>query len=184
MSNSPFEKVDIENMSQDEKNKLANPSYKYNTGKIGAKKEKKIGSQSTDKDPEDKTYIIFIVPDIGEHPCSYIGQTDSLNVNGEFTICKGRTDAYTFIRDLLSSNCNSYDDYCGINVLDSAVLVEGLSYNDKISMCKFMEYCEQFYPDDDFDINDYICDDLYEEENHPQATGVEGQNFTSMITNN
>ena len=37
---------------------------------------------------------------------------------------------------------------------------------------------------DDFDINDYICDDLYEEENHPQATGVEGQNFTSMITNN
>lgn len=60
-----------------------------------------------------------------------------------------------FIRDLLSSNCNSYDD-CGINVLDSAVLVEGLSYNDKISMCKFMEYCEQFYPDDDFDINDYI----------------------------
>lgn len=40
MSNSPFEKVDIENMSQDEKNKLANPSYKYNTGKIGAKKRK------------------------------------------------------------------------------------------------------------------------------------------------
>ena len=58
---SPFEKVNIENMSLEEKEKLSDPNYKV-TGKMEGKTEqpKTFGSKSQTKDSEDKIYIIFI----------------------------------------------------------------------------------------------------------------------------
>ena len=81
---SPFEKVNIENMSLEEKEKLSDPNYKV-TGKMEGKTEqpKTFGSKSQTKDSEDKIYIIFIVPEIGEFESNF-APTPNVLVDGEF----------------------------------------------------------------------------------------------------
>ena len=152
---SPFEKVNIENISLEEKEKLSDPNYKV-TGKMEGKTEqpKTFGSKSQTKDSEDKIYIIFIVPEIGEFESNF-APTPNVLVDGEFVICRGRTDAYTSIVELLESQLEELS----IDILESKVLVEGLSCTQSVSIYKFMKYCEGIYENQDFNIEEYLNED-------------------------
>lgn len=178
---SPFEKVNLNGVNSEERKKLADPNYKSNSELNTGKMEtinKTFGSGSENKDPEDKVYIIFVVSVIGRHYCSYIVDTKSM-VDGEYAICEGRTDAYNYIRDLLES-----DGDANIDIEQSMVLVEGVSCTNMITMLRFMKHCEQFFPDDEFDIEEYIdrepLDDI--PSNQQQATG-NSDLMSSMILN-
>lgn len=177
---SPFDKVNLDGVSPEEREKLSDPNY--TTGKMEVKKEKTFGSKPESKNPTNKMYIVFIVSDIGEHYCSYIGT--SLTVNGEFGICNGREDAYEYIKKLLSEDDDG-ERYLDIEA--STVLVEGVSCTERVSWYRFMKYCEEFYPDDDFNIDDYLFDDDLEEKNYDsviETTGNGKSSIANMIINN
>lgn len=182
MNKSPFDRVDVTTLTAEEREKLSDPNYRI-TGKMEeVKKEKTFGSrsESKDKDPEDKIYIIFIVSEIGSYVSNNVDNASSdVVVDGEFSICKGRSDAYTFIKNLLMENLNE-----SVDILSSSVLVEGLSCTNSISMFKFMKHCENLFPDDDFNIDEYIN---YEEEpnniSHISASG-NSMTMANAILNN
>ena len=131
---------------------LSDPNYRI-TGKMEGKTEqsKTFGSKSPTKDPEDKIYIIFIVPEIGEYESNF-SPTPNVTVDGEFVICRGRTDVYTSIVELLESQLEELS----IDILESKVLVEGLSCTQSVSIYKFMKYCESIYENQDFNIEEYL----------------------------
>lgn len=175
---SPFDKVNTDGLTTEERKQLSDPNFKYTTGKMEAKKEKTFGSKPKSKDTKNKMYIVFIVSEIGEHPCSYLGQND-LNVDGEFGICNGREDAYDYIKAILEM-----DDEEAVDILASTVLVEGVSCTERVTWYRFMKYCEEFYPNDDFDIDDYVINDYEEDTMNPivSATG-NGVSMASMMLN-
>ena len=167
MNKSPFDRVDVTTLTAEEREKLSDPNYRI-TGKMEeVKKEKTFGSrsESKDKDPEDKIYIIFIVSELGINFSNYV-ESDII-VDGEFAIRQGRSSAYNFIKTLLIEDSKDI-----IDIERSSVLVEGLSCTNSISMFKFMKHCENLFPDDDFNIDEYIN---YEEESnnisHISASG-------------
>jgi hypothetical protein len=155
-NSSPYEKVEnVNSLTTEERERLSDPNYKV-TGKMEVKNKKTPhGSKSevTTKDPEDRVYVIFIVSKIGEHYCSYIDSTN-INVNGEFSLTKGRSDAYEYIKNILEN-----DKEGNISIEDSMVLVEGTSCTNWISVYRFMKYCEKFFTDEYFNIEDYVDED-------------------------
>jgi len=88
------------------------------------------------KDPEEKVYLICIS-----------GETQywSLEI--------GRSNARQFIIDNISD----------INFEESFIIVEGVDLLDSISIYVFMKHIEQYYPEDTFDIDDYVKGDWEEE---------------------
>lgn len=163
---SPFDKVNVDELSSEERKNLADPNY------VASKPR-------NNSNPENKMYIIFIVDDMGQHECSYLGQTD-IKVNGEFAICNGRKEAYSFIKALLVED---YD--WDIDLDESSVLTEGVSCSEKISMYRFMKYCEKYFPDDDFDIDGYYNGFEEEQESyHGILASGSGYSMASMLLNN
>lgn len=73
--------------------------------------------------------------------------------NGYFEFVCGREEAYKRLSDLISDN--------DLNVFTSNVIVESVTLADRISVAEFMLYCkEKFYPDDEFDLMDYVSEDF------------------------
>lgn len=168
---SPFDKVNIDELSSEERRKLADPNYV--ASKMG------VSKSGNNSNLENKMYVIFIVSDIGEHECSYLGQTN-IKVNGEFAICNGRKEAYEFIKALLDEDVD-WD----IDLDESSVLTEGVSCSEKISMYRFMKYCEKYFPDDDFDIDGYYNGFEEEQESyHGILASGSGYSMASMLLNN
>lgn len=85
------------------------------------------------KSPEEKEYLLCITGNNG---------TDNY-----WTILTGRTEVYEFIKN----NISSLDTY------ESFVLVENCTLAKRKSIYAFMKHVEEFYPEDSFDIDDYIA---------------------------
>lgn len=101
----------------------------------------KIKEPEVIKDPENKLYILlYFFSDRNEDEIS-------------FSVQKGRTAMYEKIKELAEN----------LDLYDSKVLVEDVSFDMAISVYEFMIYMEDKY-DDGFDIRDFVIGDPPEHE--------------------
>lgn len=112
----------------------------------GLKEMVKIVDNSVPKkSPEEKEYLLCITVNDGRD--SY------------WTILKGRTEAYEFIKNNIDT----------IDMDESFILVENCVLAKRKSIYAFMKHAQDYYPEDTFDIDAY-CND--EEDNpdywHPE----------------
>ena len=90
-------------------------------------------------DPEERQYLICI-------------ESNDPEFNNSWCIVNGRTAA----RDVIKDNIE------WIKFDTSFVLVETLTMNDRVSIYNFMKHIEPMYPDDPFDIDEYLKGDWSE----------------------
>ena len=110
------------------------------------------------KDAEEKEYLI----------CFSYEDEDTM-----WHICKGRTETYEYIIDILQNSD------CYIN--DSFVLVEGAKLEERVSLYSFMKYCKNFY-NDGFDIDEYIdAEDHVEPIRNPDRVDINLMNMISLM---
>ena len=105
--------------------------------------------QRLDANPEIKHYLICIAASIDS------GESDS------WVIVQGRTSAFNYIKDNIDI----------INFEESFILVDGLPLSERRSIYAFMQYAQQFYPEDSFDIVDYVKGD-WDEEDYRQRNEI------------
>ena len=98
------------------------------------------------KHPEEKEYLVCFTSDNGNDDACF------------WNILVGRTETYEFIRDYIKSAASGDIDF-----EKSFVLVETIKLSDRKNIVAFMKYCEQYYPDDNFDIDDYAVGDWIDE---------------------
>ena len=102
--------------------------------------------QKMDNNPELKHYLICIA---------------SYEDSDMWTIVQGRTAAFNYIKDNIDI----------INFEESFILVDGLPLSERRSIYAFMQYAQQFYPEDSFDIVDYVKGD-WDEEDYRQRNEI------------
>ena len=88
----------------------------------------------TEKNPEEKTYLLL-----------YVGEYEDEEIKS-FEIIEGRTAIYEYVKNIADH----------IDIHESKILVEGLELEKMVSVYEFMSYAKSHYfADDDFDIEDY-----------------------------
>ena len=102
--------------------------------------------QKMDNNPELKHYLICIA---------------SYEDSDMWAIVQGRTAAFNYIKDNIDI----------INFEESFILVDGLPLSERRSIYAFMQYAKQFYPEDSFDIVDYVKGD-WDEEDYRQRNEI------------
>lgn len=102
--------------------------------------------QKMDNNPELKHYLICIA---------------SYEDSDMWAIVQGRTAAFNYIKDNIDI----------INFEESFILVDGLPLSERRSIYAFMQYAQQFYPEDSFDIVDYVKGD-WDEEDYRQRNEI------------
>ena len=100
--------------------------------------DKDIKFERSIKDPEEKLYLI----------CISTMEYDMWN------LVYGRSNTREYIIDNIED----------INFEESFVLVEGVDLTERVSIYAFMKHIERFFPNDPFDIEDYIKGDWSEDE--------------------
>ena len=84
--------------------------------------------------PKKKTYLIL-----------YIGTDEDGKDMKSFEVKEGRKEAFDFIKDIV--------EY--IDIHESKVLTDNVSYNEAASVYEFMKYVSSIIEEDSFDIEDY-----------------------------
>ena len=102
--------------------------------------------QKMDNNPELKHYLICIA---------------SYEDSDMWAIVQGRTAAFNYIKDNIDI----------INFEESFILVDGLPLSERRSIYAFMQYAQQFYPEDSFDIVDYVKGD-WDEKDYRQRNEI------------
>lgn len=118
---------------------------------------------SSMKGPEDKLYIVIL----RENEEMYT--SDCIEVNGFAIIAVGRKNVFDKVKDYLDSVERTVD------FEKSIVLVEGVDAGKGISLTKFINLCNNSYPDEAFELN---IEEPHMEER--QATGFGGNAGTLM----
>lgn len=93
------------------------------------------------KKAEEKQYLICLNED---------------ETSSTWIIVTGRTEAYQFIKTFLETYLIDFEK--------SFILVEGCKLEQRKSIYTFMKHIEQFFPEDSFDIDDYVVGDWSESE--------------------
>lgn len=93
------------------------------------------------KSHEEKQYLICL-------------RSNQMEDDDRWEIVNGRTEAYEYIKE------NIYM----IDFSSSFILVENCKLSERKSIYAFMKHVEQFFPEDPFDIEDYIKGDWSEDE--------------------
>lgn len=96
--------------------------------------EKGVLFVPTEETPKKKTYIVL-----------YIGTDEDGKDIKSFEVIEGRKETFDFIKGIV--------DY--IDIHESKVLTDKVSYNDAASIYDFMKYVSSIIEEDSFDIEDY-----------------------------
>lgn len=107
---------------------------------------------------ENKEYLILLTSEYGDR----------------WDIVNSRKDAYEYIKNVfIDGDFPITEEYIGA----CYILVEDDQLKNRKNIIDFMEYCKkQYYPDDDFDINEYFN----EEDGYNDGNG----NIDGMFNNN
>lgn len=100
------------------------------------------------KDAEERLYLVCLAGVEG--------------VEDDWYLCTGRTEAYDTIKDCIES----------IDLSKSFIMVETATLKNRKSIYAFMKHVEQYYPEDTFDIDDYVKGD-WSEEDYKELNGIE-----------
>lgn len=138
-NNSMFEKVNTDGLSPSAIKKLADPNFKLQ------------------KSAEEKEYlIVFCAEPIGSSIVGEISSEEMYSdrevnevgvpiIDGECIFVTGRKNAFNQIRDFMTADSE-------FNIIDydkSFVLVEGVTYEKRISLRKFINLCNETYKEED-----------------------------------
>lgn len=112
------------------------------------RKFEELEDNTTVVDPEDRQYILFLVP------YGYDDEDDEMNC--VWVSMQGRTNTYEHIKYIVETK--------DVDVRRSLVLTDNVKFKDALSIIQFVDYIKNsnFVKDDDFDIHWY---DDEEEEN-------------------
>ena len=160
---SPFEKVNMEGITQEQKKKLANPNYRL------------------EKSPEEKEYMVVfknrertLYSNIQNYE---LDDPDKTEIDGEVIIRTGRHSMFNAIKNYLD-----IDDNYETDIRNSFVLVDGVGLDKRISLYRFIQLCNGAYKIE-YNVDDYLYEHEEDsEEEEIQATG-NGYNNTSTLLN-
>lgn len=129
------------------------------------------------KGPEDKVYMVSICSrEEDELPSQVIDGYLGVKYNYETILCVGRSNALEYIREYIEN------DFCtAIDIENSFVLVDGVSFDKRITLHRFIEYCNSKYQDKKLDISLYINSEEQDTEKQ-SATGL-GNGAGTLLNN-
>ena len=115
-------------------------------------------NKKMEKTPEEKKYLVCI-------------ETRSNNRDSFWEILTGRSEVYEYIKNIIDI----------IDFENSFILVENCILEERKSIYAFMKYAKKFYLHDDFDIDDYIDDEIeYDNKNIDESINVDKSSIVSM----
>lgn len=115
-------------------------------------------NKKMEKTPEEKKYLVCI-------------ETRSNSKDGFWEILTGRSEVYEYIKNIIDI----------IDFENSFILVEDCILEERKSIYAFMKYAKKFYQYDDFDIDDYIDDEIeYDNKNIDESINVDKSSIVSM----
>lgn len=175
---SPFEVVDTRGMTPEMKKKLADPNFKME--KSAEEKEYLVvfksylcvlSSEITTgmEGLSEGSYELYSERGITPHSYS----EKSLTIDGEAITGVGRRNIFDQIRDFIQ-----FDGHDQIDYDESFVLVEGVPFEKRVSLRRFVELCCQKY-NEEVDLSRWNDDNSTQ----PQATG-NGYNTSSLMGTN
>ena len=132
------------------------------------------------KRPEDKLYMAILRPH-DEELYSQLSALD-LSIDGEVIIEVGRKTIFNKLKEFFGLE----ESFCSINVKTSTVLVEGVDANKGVSLYRFLELCNEEYPDEAIDpeVMEYYLQMAETDFNKPEAAlPVSNETVTSGFGN-
>lgn len=117
------------------------------------------------KRPEDKLYMAILRPYDEEFYSQMTTQFD-VPIDGEVVIEVGRKTMFNKLKEFFGLE----ESLSGVDIKTSIVLVEGVDANKGVSLYRFLELCNESYPDEEIDpeVMEYYLQIAETEVNKPE----------------